>query len=198
MSLKITSKNDLKCPDHLGGHLNKTHIDYGVFDYLQSTFDIKSMLDIGCATGDMVEYALEKKIRASGIDGDFTLTYSFPCIVHDFCDGPIEKLLTYDLAWSVEFLEHVEKQYMDNYMAAFQNCKYAVITFAPPGWEGHHHVNLQEESYWIDKFKYYGFEFDKKTSEKIREYSTMTKGFMERTGLFFKNRNKPTITNLTK
>ena len=38
-------------PKHLGGHLNKTHVDRGSLEILKRRFDIKSMLDIGCGPG---------------------------------------------------------------------------------------------------------------------------------------------------
>ena len=37
-----------KLPDHLGGHLNKTHTDRGTLLYLKNKYNIKSMIDIGC------------------------------------------------------------------------------------------------------------------------------------------------------
>ena len=41
----------------------------------------------------------------------------------------------------------------------FSRCKYVVVTAAPPGQPGHHHVNCRPTEYWIDVFKKYGFEF---------------------------------------
>ena len=42
-----------KLPDHLGGHLNKTHTDRGTLLYLKNKYNIKSMIDIGCGPGAM-------------------------------------------------------------------------------------------------------------------------------------------------
>ena len=44
-------------PDHLGGHLNKTHTDRATLLYLIQNFDIKSFIDVGCGPGDMVYLA---------------------------------------------------------------------------------------------------------------------------------------------
>jgi len=46
-------------PKHLGGHQNKTHLDVGTLEFFKSTFNIKSMLDIGCGPGGMVNLAQE-------------------------------------------------------------------------------------------------------------------------------------------
>lgn len=151
------------------------------------------MLDIGCGTGGMLELAELRDVKAVGIDGDFTLSYppNLHIIVHDFTYGPSIRLqsLEFDLAWSCEFLEHVEEQYVPNFMAAFQRCKYAVATAAPPGWAGHHHVNCQPKEYWINVFSQYGFEYDDEETQTIRNVSTMQKPFMQNNGMFFKRKS---------
>ena len=37
----------MSLPKHLGGHLNKTHIDNGSLDWAIRLFKVKSFLDIG-------------------------------------------------------------------------------------------------------------------------------------------------------
>lgn len=180
---------------HLGGHNNKTHLDNGSLDWIITELGINSFLDIGCGPGGMVELADQKGLEALGVDGDYTLnrynTNNF--IIHDFTKGPAPISNTYDLAWSVEFLEHVHEEYMPAYMAAFQKCKYAVVTYAPPGWTGHHHVNLQDEHYWVKKFKEYGFTVNTLYTNELRNRSTMNypkkpkKAFVRNRGLFFIN-----------
>lgn len=178
----------MKLPYHLGGHLNKTHIDKSSLSYFINNFQIKSFLDIGCGPGGMVQHALSLGLKATGIDGDFTLEKADWRITHDFTKGPIiiEKA---DLGWSVEFLEHVEKEYQSNYMSAFSQCNYVFITHALPNKKGHHHVNLEQDSYWIEVFENYNFIFLKKETEEIRRASSMRREFVRSTGLVFKNKN---------
>jgi len=184
--------------DHLGGHLNRTNIDEGALQWLIDTFNPISFLDIGCGPGGMIKLAASKNLFARGIDGDPAVT-SPDIVTHDFELGPVDMLHdalggVYDIGWSVEFVEHVYEKYMDNYMPAFQKCKVVVITYAPPGTPGHHHVNLQEEDYWIDKFKQYGFTHNAEMSLKLRESSTMNlkkksheKRFVQKRGMVFLN-----------
>ena len=47
-------------PQHLGGHENETHIDDGALSYFIENFDVKSMVDIGCGPGGMVDLAKRK------------------------------------------------------------------------------------------------------------------------------------------
>lgn len=181
---------------HLGGHGNKTHLDNGALTWLRERLNVKTYLDIGCGPGGMVQLANEMGIDALGIDGDHTLdrydTSKF--LIHDFTTGPIKLNKKFDLGWSVEFVEHVYEQYIPNYITAFQACKVFVMTYAPPGWEGHHHVNLQEEVYWINVMKQYGFTNNVELTNTLRSVSTMNqhkkkKAFVRNRGLVFINDN---------
>ena len=186
----------MKLPDHLGGHLNKTHIDTGALSYLLDTFDAKSFLDIGCGPGDMVHLAEQWGVTSIGIDGDFTLDrgVSTNFILHDFTEDRLDLDTIFDIGWSCEFLEHVYEKYIPNFAPCFQKCRVLAVTYAPPGWPGHHHVNLQEEDYWIDKLAEYNLIYSKEFTDYLRISSTMNldnpkKAFVKNRGLIFINNN---------
>ena len=194
-------------PEHLGGHLYKTHVDSGVLEFVKKSYDICSMVDIGCGTGDMKQVANELDIDWLGIDGDLTVLHwakkhvgeyepedkFLPDRVHhDYTTGPwpydIADGRHWDLGWSVEFLEHVEEKYIRNYMETFKRCKYIVCTAAPPdATGGHHHVNCQDLRYWRRIFTKYNFSYDWHMTEQIKEKSAMRKPFMQNHGMFFIN-----------
>ena len=179
---------------HLGGHQGKTHIDEGALQWLVN-LGIKSFIDIGCGPGGLVDLAISNGLRTVGFDGDYTLTRFDPnyFVIHDYTKGSPVIHEDYDVAWSVEFLEHVEEQYMANYMDTFKCAKTAVVTYAPPGWNGHHHVNLQEEDYWIARFEENGFRLDENKKKFLRNNSTLNlgkkgkKAFVKNRGLYFNN-----------
>lgn len=178
-------------PEHLGGHAGKTHLFPVVVDHLLKTYDIKTMVDVGCGPGGMVELARKKGIETIGIDGDWTVERNIEVIIHDFTTGPYE-VEPRDLAWSVEFLEHVHEKYMDNYFSIFEKCKYVLCTAALPGHEGHHHVNCQPHEYWVEKFANYGFTFDAEATETIKALpknyrGSNKKNWIAGTGKFFIN-----------
>ena len=180
-------------PEHLGGHQMINHVDQGALKYIQDKFGIKSLLDIGCGLGQMGILCEEKGIKYKGIDGDYTVTRNTDVAIHDYTLGPREHTdKEYDLAWSTEFVEHVDVEYIPNYMEDFALCKYALITYAPPNTPGHHHVNCQSEEYWFDVFSKYGFIYNKEQTQKIREVSTMNrfgrKRFVAERGLFFEKK----------
>lgn len=189
VKLNITDNNGV--PEHLGGHQGVSHVDEGTLDYLHELFDIKTMVDIGQGPGAMVQLARSKGIDAKGIDGDPTVNCD---IRHDYSKAPLVLDQQVDLAWSCEFLEHVDEQYVENFMRTFQSAKYAMVTAAKPGEPGHHHVNCKPATYWISVFAAFGFVFDLLTTLQIRaEKTTMNtdrdikKQFVRRNGLFFVN-----------
>ena len=185
------SKNYPKGNKHLGGHEGKTHIDNGVLKYVKDELKVRTMLDIGCGPGGMVELGRELGIDSYGIDGDFRLERKYPekYYLQDFSKGSAIIDKTFDLAYSCEFVEHVEEQYLDNYMNAFQKASRVIMTYAPEGTPGHHHVNCRTESYWINIFENYGFKFDQELTNNIRAISTMERDFIRKQGLCFKNEN---------
>ena len=175
---------------HLGGHKNKTWVDRETLKYLVDNLNISSMVDVGCGPGGQVELAREMGLDAIGVDGDpfldiYEKDYFF---INDYTtEGfPIEKK---DLAWAVEFLEHIEEKYLSNVFTTFRCCKYVCVTAAPPGKSGHHHVNCRDIDYWINVFEKNGFSYQSEDSERIRESITNMK-FMKKTGSLFKNTNE--------
>ena len=174
-------------PEHLGGSEGETHIDEGALKFIIGAAGVKSMLDVGCGPGGMVHYARTQGMLAWGVDGDSTLERTVPVHIHDFTTGPVALKRTFDLCWCVEFVEHVEEKYMDNYIQAFQACKFLMMTHAYPGQGGHHHVNEQDTPYWIDKLTQAGFIFEREMTAHIRHASTMKQRYVRQHGLFFKN-----------
>jgi 2-polyprenyl-3-methyl-5-hydroxy-6-metoxy-1,4-benzoquinol methylase len=187
----------LRLPSHLGGHEGVTHLDAGVLRFLIDKYHIRTFLDVGCGPGGMVRLARENGLAARGIDGDPLVSMlsglgSDELIEHDFSAGPVALEQDFDLAWSVEFLEHVDPQFQANYLSAFRRAKFVFCTAAPPGKPGHHHVNCQPEAYWQAVFASAGFVFDPATTAQLREVSTMPREFIRESGMFFVRREVQT------
>lgn len=178
-------------PSHLGGHEGETHLDDGALSYLIKTLDIKSMLDVGCGPGGMVGLASSKGLKVLGIDGDDKVErdpeVSKLITIHDYATGPYIPSETYDLAWSVEFVEHVEKKYMQHFLETFKHCKYVAMTHALPGQPGHHHVNCMPIEYWLGAFEAIGFTILVDETNEMRKVSTMRERYIRQQGYVFKN-----------
>lgn len=177
----------MNLPGHLGGHYNFTAMVESTFDFIHQKYNIKSVIDIGCGPAGMVEYMRSKNVDAIGVDGDFTLPKKEYVIVHDYTVGPLQLDRKFDLAYSTEFLEHVEEKYIPNFLPTFQKGKYVFCSAAPKGQGGHHHVNENSKEYWIDIFDKYGFTYLSEDSAQIsltHEYK-----LVKNNSMFFVNRN---------
>lgn len=186
--------------EHLGGHNNVPNLDEGTLEFVKNHLAPKTFLDIGCGLGGMVELADKKYgMDALGIDGDHTINRynNDKFLIHDFQTGPVKLDKRYDFGWSVEFVEHVYEKYIPHYITAFQACNVVLLTYAPPGWEGHHHVNLQEKDYWINKMAEYGLTYNADLTKRLTAESTLNckyrkkgrKAFVKNRGLVFINDN---------
>jgi hypothetical protein len=170
---------------HLGGHGNITHLDQSTIEYLIKKYNIKTAYDLGCGPGGMVKMMLDKGVNCIGIDGDLSIKYDFPHIIHDFITSPLT-IERRDFCWSVEFLEHVSEQYMDNYFSVFNSCR-VIMTTASQQFSGHHHVNVRLMTYWVSQFENRGFALNESDTLYIRNKTSMKRDFIKTTGMVFNN-----------
>lgn len=177
-------------PMHLGGHEEETHLDDGALDYLINTMGVKTMVDIGCGPAGMVELARSKGLEVLGVDGDFVVERNVnDIVIHDYQAAPYVPEKSYDLAWTVEFVEHIEEQYIRNFVATMDKCKYVLMTHAFPGQPGHHHVNCQTTEYWAHIMNAFGYSILIDETNAIRAASTMKERYIREQSIFLLNRN---------
>lgn len=153
---------------HLGGNIkggDKRCEDHDVWKYLIDHFYPGSICDVGCGEGQLMLYFQKRGIVAYGVDGlKENQLNSDPLVkdhflIWDYNKGVQPLIFPVDLVISCEFVEHVEEQYISNYLPQFLACKYLVFTHAVPNQNGHHHVNCQTDQYWIDLMIGNNFEF---------------------------------------
>lgn len=179
-------------PPHLGGHCGITHTDAGVLHFMRTHKRCRTLLDIGCGPGGMIDLAKKHGFTAAkGIDGDPAVTDHPDIIAHDFTEGFLDPahladadLIPPDLIWTVEFLEHLSARYLPNLLPLFQmGAPYVILTHATPGQTaGHHHVNLQHPPYWEGVMNACGYRHDQHLTDTLRRYSTMDRQFFQNTG----------------
>jgi len=153
-------------PPHLGGHFGNTNIDTATLDFLIHRYGVRSMLDVGCGPGGMLDAAAERGIEAWGVDGDPHMARENVWI-HDYTSGPLAAE-AFDLIWCVEFVEHVEAEFIPNFMQTFTGGRVLFLTAAPPGFPGHHHVNCQPPEHWIELLSGRGWALDKEATQWVR------------------------------
>lgn len=189
----MTNIGRMICEGHLGGFIEggdpKTYCP-NVWDYFINEEKVPSMVDVGCGIGVACEHFAAAGVHVTGIDGSETAKamYRGPAgsfLLHDLTRTQLYAPAT--LAWSCEFVEHVEQKYVPNYMHTFKSCLTVAMTYAAPGQAGHHHVNCQPGDYWIGAFAAIGLAFDEPTTTRLRTLDPDTH-FAER-GMVFRRCN---------
>jgi|688.fasta_scaffold03825_16 hypothetical protein len=172
---------ELVMDGHLGGFVrggDPDTYDTAVWSELIKAFNPKNLIDIGCGEGHSVKWFADHGVDSVGIEGSPIALENSPVkdriILHDYTKGPFRVESSFDMAWSCEFVEHVEHQYVNNYMATFNSAKIVAMTYSEPQWSdgGHHHVNCQPQSYWNDIFEFWGYQWMEEYSIHLRSVAT--------------------------
>jgi len=191
---------------HLGGYMHDgdpATTFPTMWKFLVNDKKIKSVLDVGCGRGHALKIFQDQGCRILGIEGcrDAVETSIVPGRVKcfDFTYQKVVPQKDFDLVISVEFVEHVEEKYKENFLACFDKGKYIAMTFAGPGQGGHHHVNCQPAEYWIEEIEKRGFMYNEKYTKILKDKAledrftycpTFDGNHFEHRGLFFeKNEN---------
>jgi len=136
-------------------------------------FAPRSVLDLGCGTGQSLDFFLDRGVDVIGVEGS-ALAISkarHPERIHPFnLNEELDLRSTFDLVWSFEFVEHIHPRYVHNLMKTFANhSNRIVLSAAPPGQGGEGHFNLQPAAYWIDLFQQYGFDYDTDGTKALQQ-----------------------------
>jgi SAM-dependent methyltransferase len=177
---KRNSRNSIYGGDgdkkHLGGftEFDTAGVSPRVWKAMIQEFGVKSVLDVGCGRGTSTTWFLTHGVDvlcAEGSHDAYEKTFlpdpATQMVEHDFSRGPWWPEKTYDAAWAVEFLEHVNLQYHYNYITAFR--KAALIFVSTSRWGGWHHVEVHNDEWWIRKYELYGLRYDEKLTARVRE-----------------------------
>jgi len=143
-----------------------------VCNAITDVFEPESVIDVGCGIGEYVQYFENNLgIRACGIEGSGAcLPYlmSEKVMILDMRLKQNVRLHS-DLAVCFEVLEHIEEEYSDIFVENLTELSDRIlVSAAPPGAGGHHHVNCQDPKYWILKFHQFNYVYDHILTTTIR------------------------------
>lgn len=178
---------------HLGGYIpGGDHCTFCplLWEQLIADYAVKSVLDIGCAEGQAMQWFSDHGCEIQGIEGCQLAidNHLMPdrVVQHDFTTGPWTGPPV-DLVWCCEVLEHVEEKYLPNLLAAM-NARVIATTAASPGQTGHHHVNLRRTAYWIDRFAEIGFQYDGMATTHYKDQGKEIGWWFWHNGLIFERK----------
>jgi SAM-dependent methyltransferase len=145
----------------------------------QETLDIilaeanpQSILDIGCGTGQSLDYFIQKGIDAWGIENSsmaIKLSLNPKKIFKYNLNKKVDLKRRFDLVWSFEVIEHIHPDYEANFLKTLtKHSDLVILSAAQPHQGGFGHFNEQPQEYWIDKFQELGYTFNKPFSEKLQ------------------------------
>lgn len=152
---------------HLGGNMHGgdegTDFSKDLWPWLVRKYEIKRLLDVGCAQGHAIRFFESLGVRALGLDGLWqnARRCGLPVIVHDLTKGPcvVEGI---DFIWCCDVVEHVEEAFVPNILDTFKPAKRVALCHGTEGMahSGWHHVNNKSVGYWAEKMISAGFELD--------------------------------------
>jgi len=140
-----------------------------IIDY----FNPDTVIDFGCAIGAHLEAFKNEGIEIRGVEGNsdaikHAIVSTEFLKLHDLRD-PYQPERTYDLALCFEVAEHLPERYADVLVETLATSSNTVVmTAAPPGQGGTHHVNEQPREYWYEKFDDRGMRNDPEALEHLR------------------------------
>ena len=140
----------------------------------------ETIIDIGCAVGDLIVGFTKIGVDAWGLEGAGMAFQYLMCpkervVQHDLRDRclslPIEFPKKFDAVVCFEVAEHIEPEYADTFVWNLQSLarKWIIMSAAPPGQGGDYHVNCQKSEYWDEKIRQYGFKMDWASWDMIRK-----------------------------
>lgn len=128
----------------------------------------KKLLDVGCAEGKLIKWAMRLGIKASGVDISNKGFKLAPALVRGKCQkGDILNLPfknnQFEAVSCLALLEHIKKTDVDRALAELLRVtkKYVLLQICVKDnpFEGEHylldptHVNVEESDWWVKKFK---------------------------------------------
>jgi SAM-dependent methyltransferase len=143
-----------------------------VLDVMIRRFDPKTVLDVGCGTGQTLDYLLSKGIDAVGIEGSklaISKAKNRRRITRVDLNRPVSLGRKFDAVFCYEVVEHIHPDYLEALLSTL--CSHGdllIMSHAQPGQAGEGHYNEQLDDYWIDHLARKNFVLDPASTEEMK------------------------------
>lgn len=134
-------------------------------------FTPKSVIDFGCGTGIYLHFfsklGVEHIKGLEGCQNAISLALVKNIEKYDITKK-IKTNTKYDICLCFEVAEHIHKKYAETLIHDIcLTSDIILFSAAIPKQTGRHHINLQPKQYWINKFKFEGFIYQKSVTQDI-------------------------------
>ena len=130
----------------------------------------KTLLDVGCGTGAMVNLARKLGVDALGVDQIGPLHHEDWIRQHDLRE-PLNLAQYFQLVLSIETGEHIEPEhdqtFIETVASHVDGGGLLIFTAAHPGQAGNGHVNCSPATYWRTKFSDQGLNWNQKLGMRL-------------------------------
>jgi SAM-dependent methyltransferase len=141
---------------------------------IERIFEPNSVIDVGCGAGTLLAQFKQDGLEVRGLeysDAGIARCREKGVYVEKF---DLETKATIqgrsDVTVSFEVAEHLPESLADNYVRVISQFSPVVImSAATVGQGGVDHVNEQPHEYWIKKMQRRGFDYDRQSSDQVRE-----------------------------
>jgi len=138
---------------------------------IHQVFRPKSLADLGCGCGVYGSLFGRMGIKVLSIDGVLPPSANaFPVeIIKRDLTLPFENAWgRFDLALCLEVAEHIPEEFTDIFLRNITGFSGRLLmSAAPPGQGGRHHVNERPRRYWAEKLAGLGYAYDRKASGRV-------------------------------
>lgn len=149
---------------------------------IKEVFNPLTVIDVGCATGDLVAEFNNMGILAMGLEGaeavlphlvvskSIVVVWDLRKYLSLSIFNPLDWAHAFGLVTCFEVAEHIEPEYADIFVTNLTILSNKILlSAAPPGQGGHYHVNCQLPEYWDKKFGKYGYIRKQEIADKVKE-----------------------------
>ena len=140
---------------------------------LDKSLTFKSAIDVGCAQGLLLEPLLKRGYDITGVEvSESVADYMSQDLLKRVRFGDFSEASgQFDLVCCVEVAEHIRPSRSEELVSKLCNLsnKFIFFTAAPPGQDGHGHINCRPHREWKNLFENENYKINDKLTKKLKK-----------------------------
>ena len=144
-----------------------------IADVLMEQWHPRRLIDLGCGCAAHAHFFQQEGVEVVCLDGvraPAQLSFGLPVLLCDLTVPMENPWGGFDLSLCLDVGEHIPEELSEPFLGNITRFSDTLLmSCAPPGQGGHHHVNEQPKRYWIQRLRSYGFAYDRKRTGVLCE-----------------------------